>query len=621
MHEGVVPPAEQDEVIELGQAAVRPVLDVVRPTRLAIMASAPREPQHRAEITTALAGLVHFATQTLEQGRSGFGKGFQRAQVGSYLACAHTLVMKLYVCVLVFLAVACTDDRRISPPLQTGPACGNGRIEAGEQCDGNAIGSASCVTLAFGAGALACGPSCQFDSSGCGAPASCGNGTLEAPERCDTARGSTTTCAQLGFGPGALACAANCATFDTSGCGVIPTCGNGVREDPERCDGTQFGGGATCPAPTRRVCSASCREITCAQPADAGMSLAGDAGVTLPDAAADPCAGVTCSGHGTCAVASGSAVCICDARFEPHGIECLPVPTGAPTVTLRSRVASLDPQSSAVFEATVSDPDGLADVLGGELRAPTGQVYGQFVRAGAGTFTIETSWSQLNNVVPISGAPGDTLAFTAVFFDAASNMGSGSVTLPIVCPGLGNDYLICSGLCSSNVDTNTCGSCSLSCPHSSYFDKCVAPGVCEGVVAITQDGPTCAAACMTHHGASAHCVRAEGEGATYRQSSPATCAMIPGDPAPNAQVAITLVWCVCGQGGSPASGQSCTEFCAGQFCSNTQVLFDYGGDALVGCGPPYQILGNTVSTLSVGSMYNMPDTYGLLSCTCEHPAL
>ena len=30
MHEGVVPPAEQDEVVELGRAAVRPVLDVVR---------------------------------------------------------------------------------------------------------------------------------------------------------------------------------------------------------------------------------------------------------------------------------------------------------------------------------------------------------------------------------------------------------------------------------------------------------------------------------------------------------------------------------------------------------------------------------------------------------------
>lgn len=56
---------------------------------------------------------------------------------------------------------------------------------------------------------------------------------------------------------------------------------------------------------------------------DASLALP-DAG-TRPDAAADPCAGQTCSGHGSC-VASGSiASCRCDSGYEPSGLTCVAV--------------------------------------------------------------------------------------------------------------------------------------------------------------------------------------------------------------------------------------------------------------------------------------------------------
>jgi lysyl endopeptidase len=59
-----------------------------------------------------------------------------------------------------------------------GGTCGNGTIEAGEDCDGGDLGGQTCESLGYASGALACSSSCQFDTSGCvaacGAPgASC----------------------------------------------------------------------------------------------------------------------------------------------------------------------------------------------------------------------------------------------------------------------------------------------------------------------------------------------------------------------------------------------------------------------------------------------------------------
>lgn len=60
--------------------------------------------------------------------------------------------------------------------------------------------------------------SCQDDLASCQASSgSCGNGVLDAGEECETGDLDGESCAILGFGGGKLACATGC-TFDTSGC-------------------------------------------------------------------------------------------------------------------------------------------------------------------------------------------------------------------------------------------------------------------------------------------------------------------------------------------------------------------------------------------------------------------
>lgn len=65
-----------------------------------------------------------------------------------------------------------------------GPTCGNGIADGTEDCDVFDLDGETCSTLGLGAGFLACADDCTFDTSGC-STSSCGNGDLEALEECD----------------------------------------------------------------------------------------------------------------------------------------------------------------------------------------------------------------------------------------------------------------------------------------------------------------------------------------------------------------------------------------------------------------------------------------------------
>lgn len=67
-----------------------------------------------------------------------------------------------------------------------GAACGNGTVEAGEQCETGQLGGQTCATQGFGncAGtSLSCNPAtCQFDTSACNPDILCGAGSFNYPD-------------------------------------------------------------------------------------------------------------------------------------------------------------------------------------------------------------------------------------------------------------------------------------------------------------------------------------------------------------------------------------------------------------------------------------------------------
>lgn len=161
------------------------------------------------------------------------------------------------------LAMGCGTERTRS----TGPSprtnnCGNSRVDSSETCDGSLLQDATCVSLGFGDGNLACASGCRdFDRSDCGAPTTCGNGAIEDVELCDGADLGTKTCADFGFNSGVLACKANCGDFERAGCFNASTCGNGAIDNNEPCDGAMLGA-STCQSlgfgPGTLACKSDC---------------------------------------------------------------------------------------------------------------------------------------------------------------------------------------------------------------------------------------------------------------------------------------------------------------------------------------------------------------------------
>ncbi len=143
--------------------------------------------------------------------------------------------------------------------------CGNGSVEPqlGEQCDFDAVGAPLVLTTCQGLGFAGsnknpgCDPTCHYDT----APCLCGNGALDAGESCDGADFGGKTCQTFGFPGGTLACTADCEILAT-GCGL---CGNGVTDGAEACDGANLNG-KTCATQGFTAgalsCSPSCQLVT-----------------------------------------------------------------------------------------------------------------------------------------------------------------------------------------------------------------------------------------------------------------------------------------------------------------------------------------------------------------------
>lgn len=117
-------------------------------------------------------------------------------------------------------------------------ACGDGRINGDNQCDGADLGGATC--LDFGSAepdGLLC-VDCQFDPSEC--VSRCGDGIKNGLEGCDGTDFGDLTCLNLGFyAPDGLTCNAagdEACTVNPAGC-QGGFCGDGTLNGFEVCDG------------------------------------------------------------------------------------------------------------------------------------------------------------------------------------------------------------------------------------------------------------------------------------------------------------------------------------------------------------------------------------------------
>lgn len=190
--------------------------------------------------------------------------------------------------------------------------CGNGIKESGEECDGSDLGGATCVSLGFTGGTLACDANCRFDLSAC---TWCGNGVREPGEACDGADIGTATCADVGCTAGAPQCGPTCA-LDYSSCGGCPVCdGDGLCEADEDCTGCPgdcvTGNGAVC---GNGVCEAGNGENCLTCPSDCRGTQNGKP------------SGRFCCGDG----GGANPVGCTDARCISSGFQCTTVP-GAPS--------------------------------------------------------------------------------------------------------------------------------------------------------------------------------------------------------------------------------------------------------------------------------------------------
>ncbi|MBX7084407.1 MAG: hypothetical protein K1X88_34695 [Nannocystaceae bacterium] len=122
------------------------------------------------------------------------------------------------------------------------PTCGDGVRDPDEACDGMDFGGDDCSAYGFDEGVLACDEECHAITDAC---STCGDGEVSLGEACEVGDFGGATCQSMGYGGGALLCEADCKSIGTDGCTALPSCGDGVRNGGEQCDGNDVGA-ATC---------------------------------------------------------------------------------------------------------------------------------------------------------------------------------------------------------------------------------------------------------------------------------------------------------------------------------------------------------------------------------------
>lgn len=135
--------------------------------------------------------------------------------------------------------------------------------------------------------------------------------------------------------------------------------------------------------------------------------------------------------------------------MDPHGPRIL---------SLGTSVKQLTQGESARFVAVITHPDGLDNLAGGQLTSPDGAIkYGAFQADHQGSYTLDLSWSLLQQTQPIGFASEEMRSFIAEFFDMQGHKTAQSLSLRLHCNGKN----ACDGVCLAQGDRCSGGTANL----------------------------------------------------------------------------------------------------------------------------------------------------------------
>lgn len=161
-------------------------------------------------------------------------------------------------------------------------------------------------------------------------------------------------------------------------------------------------------------------------------------------------------------------------------------------VDLNTTVTELTDGETVTFGAIVTDPDGVEDILGGQLTDPDENVvYGNFASGGGGSYSLELSWSELHDTLAID-TEGRTRAFKARFVDSVDQTDDELVDLTLSC----DDLTLCDGICTDlESDNQNCGSCGKLCPDAGLCTAIGCPPILSECFYVPGSFETCDEAC------------------------------------------------------------------------------------------------------------------------------
>lgn len=208
-------------------------------------------------------------------------------------------------------------------------------------------------------------------------------------------------------------------------------------------------------------------------------------------------------------------------------------PSGPRILSFSTNVAQLTEEETVRFSAVLTDPDGVEDLIGGELRSGSTTLATFATSAQEGAYTLALSWDELGQALAFEFDDEQSLEFTGVFFDAAGHETTATTQLRLHCDGLN----ACSGRClDRTTSADHCGACGNACAPIAqgeavcYQGECLKASECfeRGELPVHNCTEICAASGMT-------CV----EGAGFR----AYCDFDEASPCTNGNCCEEASWC------------------------------------------------------------------------------